>query len=168
MPAEVFAGFASSLQRDYRGTLLRFLSLQVGGNNSTRAILKTLRAQIFEHGEPQPAALAAGLSILQLSDLRTELVDIPAPALIVHGSHDRLTPPAAGEYLATQLPHARLWRVPGAAHAPFLSHASAFAQLFAQVGSASLLDIPMNCLVDEPASLALAGHPIQQGYGALG
>lgn len=132
MPADVFTGFARSLERDYRGTLLRFLSLQVGGNDSTRALLKALRAQIFDHGEPQPAGLSAGLSILRLSDLRAELVNITVPALIVHGSHDRLTPPAAGEFLATQLPHARLWRVPGAAHAPFLSHASDFAQAISQ------------------------------------
>ena len=128
VPAEVFSGFASSLVRDYRGTLLRFLSLQVGANEVTRLILKNLRTQIFQHGEPQPAALTAGLSILQLSDLRSSLAEIETPTLIVHGSHDRLAPPAAGEYLAAQLARARLWRIDGAGHAPFLSHAAAFAE----------------------------------------
>ena len=126
--AQVFAGFARSLVRDYRGTLLRFLSLQIGGDDATRALLKTLRTQIFEHGEPQAAALAAGLSILQQSDLRASLPQIQAPALIVHGSHDRLAMPTAGEYLAAHLPHARLWCIAGAGHAPFLSHAAAFAE----------------------------------------
>lgn len=126
--AQVFSGFASSLERDYRGTLLRFLSLQVGGNESTRTLLKTMRSQIFQHGEPQPAALAAGLSILQHSDLRPSLAQIQTPALIVHGSHDRLAPPAAAEYLAAQLAHARLWRIEGAGHAPFLSHAAIFSE----------------------------------------
>jgi len=127
MPTEVFADFARSLTQDYRATLLRFLSLQAGGNESARALLKQLRAEMFAHGEPQPEALAAGLAILEQTDLRARLAEIQMPALVVHGSHDRLAPPAAGEYLAAQLPNARLLRVEGAGHAPFLSHVALFA-----------------------------------------
>lgn len=126
--AEVFAGFARSLERDYRATLLRFLSLQIGGDETTRMLLKTLRGQIFEHGEPRAAALAAGLSILQQSDLRAALGQIQIPAVIVHGSHDRLAMPAAGEYLAAHLARANIIRIAGAGHAPFLSHAAAFTE----------------------------------------
>lgn len=126
--AEVFAGFARSLARDYRATLLRFLSLQIGGNDNTRTLLKTLRTQIFEYGEPQAQSLAAGLTILQQTDLRASLAQIHKPALIVHGSHDRLAMPAAGEYLAAHLKGARLWRIAGAGHTPFLSHAVAFTE----------------------------------------
>lgn len=126
--AEVFAGFARSLARDYRATLLRFLSLQIGGDDSTRMLLKTLRRQIFEHGEPRAQALAAGLTILQQTDLRASLAQIHKPALIVHGSHDRLAMPAAGEYLAAHLEGARLRRIVGAGHTPFLSHAAVFAE----------------------------------------
>ncbi len=127
MTAETFAGFADSLTQDYRATLLRFLSLQVGGNDAARALLKPLRAEMFAHGEPQPAALAAGLAILEHTDLRAQLASIQIPALVVHGSHDRLAPPAAGEYLAAQLPQARLWQVESAGHAPFLSRPAQFA-----------------------------------------
>lgn len=138
MPAEVFAGFASSLTQDYRATLLRFLSLQVGGNELARALLKQLRADMFAHGEPQAAALAAGLAILEHADLRAGLADIAIPALVVHGSHDRLAPPAAGEYLAAQLPQARLLRVEGAGHAPFLSHAMQFVDAVRAAASGAL------------------------------
>jgi pimeloyl-[acyl-carrier protein] methyl ester esterase len=127
MPAEVFAGFARSLTRDYRATLLRFLSLQVGGNESAHALLKQLRGEMFAHGEPQPEALAAGLAILEQTDLRARLPEIHVPTLVVHGSHDRLAPSAAGEYLGMQLPEARLLRIEGAGHAPFLSHAALLA-----------------------------------------
>lgn len=127
MTAETFASFAGSLAQDYRTTLLRFLSLQVGGNDATRALLKPLRAEMFAHGEPQPEALAAGLAILEQTDLRAGLADVRVPTLVVHGSHDRLAPPAAGEYLAAQLPRARLLRMEGAGHAPFLSHPTQFA-----------------------------------------
>lgn len=126
--AEVFVGFARSLERDYRATLLRFLSLQIGGDDATRALLKALRAQIFQYGVPRAAALSAGLSILQESDLRASLTQIQIPAMIVHGSHDRLAMPAASEYLAAHLARAQLIRIAGAGHAPFLSHAAVFTQ----------------------------------------
>ncbi len=129
MPAEVFAGFARSLTHDYRATLLRFLSLHAGGNEDGRALLKQLRAKIFtSHGDPQPAALAAGLAILEQTDLRARLADIRVPTLVIHGSHDRLASPAAAEYLAAHLSQARLLRIEGAGHAPFLSHAARFVQ----------------------------------------
>jgi pimeloyl-[acyl-carrier protein] methyl ester esterase len=127
MPAEVFAGFARSVIQDYRTTLVRFLSLQVGGNESARTLLKHLRAEMFAHGEPQPEALAAGLAILEQTDLRARLPEIHVPTLVVHGSHDRLAAPAAGAYLAAHLLQARLLRVEGAGHAPFLSHAALLA-----------------------------------------
>jgi pimeloyl-[acyl-carrier protein] methyl ester esterase len=127
MPTEVFADFARSLARDYRTTLLRFLSLQIGSSESARAALKQLRSDMFAHGEPQPEALAAGLVILEQTDLRARLAEIQVSALVVHGSHDRLALPAAGAYLAAQLPQARLLCLEGAGHAPFLSHATLLA-----------------------------------------
>ncbi len=138
MPAGTFADFASSLRRDYRATLLRFLSLQVGDKESARSQLKQLRADMFAHGEPQPAALAAGLAVLEQTDLRAQLADIQVPALVVHGSHDRLAPPAAGEFLAARLPQARLLRLDGAGHAPFLSHAELFAAAVREAASGGL------------------------------
>jgi pimeloyl-[acyl-carrier protein] methyl ester esterase len=127
MPVDVFADFARSLTQDYRATLLRFLSLQAGGSESARALLKQLRTDMFAHGEPQPAALEAGLAILEHTDLRARLAEIQVPALVVHGSHDRLAPPAAGAYLAAQLSQAHWLRIEGAGHAPFLSHAALLA-----------------------------------------
>lgn len=135
MPAEVFADFACSLTQDFRATLLRFLSLQVGNNETARALLKQLRAEMYAHGEPLPEALAAGLAILEQTDLRARLAEIRVPALVMHGSHDRLAPPAAGEYLAAQLPQARLLRLEGAGHAPFLSHVDSFADAVCSVAS---------------------------------
>jgi len=127
MSVEVFSGFSQGLTRDYRATLLRFLSLQAGSNESARALLKSLRAEMFIHGDPQPEALVAGLAILEQTDLRARLAKIRVPALVAHGSHDRLAPPAAGEYLAAHLPQAQLLQLEGAGHAPFLSHAEIFA-----------------------------------------
>ena len=129
MPADVFSEFAHNLGHDYRATLLRFLSLHIGRNEDGRALLKQLRAKVFTpRGEPQPAALAAGLAILEQADLRGRLAEIRVPTLVVHGNHDRLAAPAAAEFLAAHLPRARLLRIEGAGHAPFLSHPVQFAR----------------------------------------
>jgi len=125
MAREVFAEFGASLARDYRATLLRFLSLQVGNDDEGRALIRRLRGEMFVHGEPSPAALAAGLAILEHTDLRDSLPAIHLPTLVVHGSRDRLAPSGAGEALAAGIHGARHVLIDGAGHAPFLSRPAA-------------------------------------------
>lgn len=128
MTAAVFAGFAAGLGSDYRATLTRFLALQVNGDDAGRELLRRLRGQMFAHGEPQPAALAAGLGVLEHTDLRARLSDIRVPTLVLHGRNDRLAMPAAGEYLAARIPGAKGVTFTGAGHAPFLSQPRQFEQ----------------------------------------
>lgn len=118
--------FAQDLEQDYSAALARFLSLQFGDSERERDVLRRLRADLLHHGGPEVAALRAGLRILEETDLRAALPAIRAPALVVHGGRDRLVPPQAAEFLAAQLPRARLAVVAGAGHAPFLSHPEAF------------------------------------------
>jgi pimeloyl-ACP methyl ester carboxylesterase len=47
------------------------------------------------------------------------LPDIGAPTLVLHGSHDLLTPTANAHLLADRIPHARLHLIPEARHAYF-------------------------------------------------
>ncbi len=129
MSAAVFAEFAAGLEQDYRATLTRFLALQVNGDDAGRELLRRLRGQIFAHGEPQPAALAAGLGVLEHSDLRAQLSAIQVPTLVLYGRNDRLAMPAAGDYLAAQIPGARGISFAGAGHAPFLSQPRQFEQV---------------------------------------
>lgn len=125
MPPATLAQFARDLESDYRGTLMRFLSLQMGESEAAQAAVRELRALLLEQGEPDPAALQVGLQWLANTDLRADLPAITVPALVLHGSHDRLAPPAAAQFLAERLPAARLVLIPSAGHAPFLSHADA-------------------------------------------
>lgn len=127
MPCATLAAFAADLERDWRATLDRFLVLNVGGEAQARAVLRALRTQLFEHGEPDAAALRTGLMILTDTDLRAWLPGITAPALIVQGARDRLAHPEAARFLARMLPDATLTLWPDAAHAPFLSAPDAFA-----------------------------------------
>ncbi|MEO8752462.1 MAG: pimeloyl-ACP methyl ester esterase BioH [Casimicrobiaceae bacterium] len=120
------ARFGDELAAAYRLTLQRFLSLQVQGSDEGRATLASLRAQLFARGEPSRATLAAALAVLAAIDLRDDAHAIAVPALIVTGERDALTPTAAGAWLARAMPNARHVDIPGAAHAPFLSHRRAF------------------------------------------
>jgi len=126
MAEEVLAGFAAMLQQDYAPTLQRFLALQVRGSERERELLAALRNALLIRGEPDRDALLAGLEILRDCDLRDALPAIGQPVLAVCGGRDTLTPPQASQYLAARLPNARLARIEGAAHAPFLSHPDEF------------------------------------------
>lgn len=125
MPARVFERFACDLERDYHGTLQRFLTLQLGGGPSSRPTLRRLREAVFAHGTPHPQALGAGLRLLADTDLRPALPQMHVSTLVVHGARDTLAPLAAGRRLAEALPDARLIEVSEGGHAPFLSHADA-------------------------------------------
>lgn len=124
----VLEGFAASLVADYRKTVLDFLTLQMRGDAHGAGALRTLRAQVFEHGAPAPEALESGLAVLAETDLRAELGAVQSPALVLSGDRDRLTPAEAGRRLAGDLPHARFHAFHRCGHAPFLTHADDFAE----------------------------------------
>jgi pimeloyl-[acyl-carrier protein] methyl ester esterase len=125
MPLAVLEQFALNLEQDYAATLDRFLSLQMAAGED-RGVLRRLREELFRHGEPPTAALHEGLRLLKEEDRRAALPGIAVPTLVVHGERDRLAPVGAARFLAAQLPNAQLELVPGAGHAPFLSHTSHF------------------------------------------
>ena len=126
MHADILAAFAAALRQDYAATLRRFLALQVRGSEQEREQLATLRSSLQSRGEPDMAALEAGLGILRNADLRMELAKIGTPVLVIGGVRDTLTPMQASEYMAAHLPAAQLATIAGAAHAPFLSHRAEF------------------------------------------
>ena len=119
--AGLFEELARTLAEDCRATLQRFLALQAQEDVDSRAVLRRLRQTISRRGEPAVAALAAGLQILEKTDLRDSLPQITQPALIMHGERDAIVPLAAGAYLQRKLPRAVLEVCAGAAHAPFVA-----------------------------------------------
>ncbi len=119
--ATVLQDFAGALAQDYAGTLKRFLLLQAQGDEHAKQVALQLRQSLFARGEPDFRVLRQGLEILLNADLRDRLATVEQPTLVLHGERDMLTPLAAGEYLSRSLPRARLVRLRGAAHAPFVS-----------------------------------------------
>jgi pimeloyl-[acyl-carrier protein] methyl ester esterase len=118
--------FGDELAASYRLTLKRFVALQVQGSEHARAVLGQLRTELFARGEPSRVALRDALDLLGSTDLRPDVGTIRQSAVIISGGRDTLTPPGAGEWLARTLRHASFRLIPGAAHAPFLSHPEAF------------------------------------------
>ena len=119
--AAVLDDFACGLAHDYRATLQRFLALQARSDAHPRIVLRRLREHLLARGEPDVAALGAGLRLLKESELRDRLERIAQPALILHGERDTLVPLAAGAYLQRVLPHAVIEVFAGTAHALFIA-----------------------------------------------
>lgn len=112
--------------------LNRFLALEVHGAEHAAADLRLLKAEAFRHGLPDPTAMDRGLQLLINSDLRPKLAGLNLPVTLIGGRRDKLVPFTALEATAAALPNAELVRIPGAAHAPFLTNPQAVAEAIKQ------------------------------------
>ena len=99
-------------------------------SDQARDALVSLRAELFARGDPPARAISDSLEMLAATDLRSEIGAIAQPALVIGGDRDTMAPIAAVRWLASALPHATLAVIPGAAHAPFLSHPEAVVAAF--------------------------------------
>ncbi len=125
------AGFIDSFGRDPKATLNRFVALQALGDSDRREVAARLNEALANTDEGATDGLAAGLHLLANIDLRAAVSQIRQPVRLLHGARDALMPLAAAEWLAAQLPDARLTRFDGCGHAPFLSRPAECAELIA-------------------------------------
>ncbi len=114
--------FGAQLAHHAGQTIDDFIELQLRGSADATAVRATLKDSLRRHGSAAPAALAAGLEMLEHNDLRALARRIEVPALVIAGQYDRVTPPAAGQALSQLLPQGQLLTIRRAGHAPFLSH----------------------------------------------
>lgn len=128
MHEDIFTGFADELEKDFSGTIRRFLSLQVRGSESGRKVLKTLRQKILAQPPANIAALRAGLSVLKTADLSSQLEQLAMPVSWVLGERDTLISAALVEQLKLLSPQSEITLYEHAAHAPFLSHLERFSE----------------------------------------
>ena len=128
-PRAVLREFGSRLADDRSGTLARFLGAQVKGDARGRRVIASLERSI--QGNAPASVLAAGLDVLLAADVRGTVHRVTQPALVLHGAHDRIVPPAAGRRLAQALPDARFELMRSCAHAPFLSQPAHVARALA-------------------------------------
>jgi len=104
---------------------LRFLLLQVADAPDYKALLKQLKAAVFEHDAPDRETLQGGLDILKHADLRPALSKLAVPVSAILGSRDTLVPVAIGQQMQRLLPSMELNIIDKAGHVPFLSHQQA-------------------------------------------
>lgn len=122
--------FDTVLKQDWQRTLQDFIALQLRGSRGAEESQQVIESALAAQGAPRREALLAGMALLESIDQRPIVPRIAQPALIVAGRNDRVTPPGAAQWLAQALPHARLFEVPRAGHAPMVSH---HAEVAAQV-----------------------------------
>jgi 3-oxoadipate enol-lactonase len=78
-----------------------------------------------------PAAYARAAEAVWLADQRREAAAVSCPALILYGSHDRITPAALSEELKELIPHAGLIEIAAAGHLPNLEQPAIFNRVLA-------------------------------------
>ena len=117
----------SDLETDYHATLERFLALEAMGSADPRAELRHLRELVFARGEPDPRVLREGIRILEDSDRRAALPDLIVPSTWIAGHRDRLVPPQAMAWSASQC-GGTYSAIAQAGHAPFFGHVQALVQ----------------------------------------
>lgn len=130
---QVLQTFSSDLDKDYAGTLLRFLSLQARNGEGLRTVMKYLRVGLFAKGRPSTEVLKAGLNVLLDTDLRGVAGDYKMPLTILHGERDMLVPVVAARWMGARVAGSRLELIPGCAHAPFLSHPEVFLRVAREI-----------------------------------
>lgn len=118
--------FAHDLIKDYRSTILRFLAIQALGSDKAKQAIRTLKEKVFINGEPHIKALEEGLLLLKKTSLLQNVKDIDKPVHIILGERDTLIPSSSGEATQNLINHCQLTIIPGAGHAPFISHQEEF------------------------------------------
>ncbi len=121
MAPEILRQFAQALAQSPEETIRRFLALQFHGVQGARTLQRCLQEALARRPAARPEALRVGLALLLESDLRESAPSCGSSWIL--GERDRLVPPALADALAPD--QVRL--VPGAGHAPFLSHPEAVA-----------------------------------------
>ncbi|MFC5741560.1 pimeloyl-ACP methyl ester esterase BioH [Dyella tabacisoli] len=121
---------ATDLESDYHATLERFFTLEAMGSPDPRSELRRLRALAFARGEPELRVLQEGIRLLENTDRRAALPDLTVPSIWIAGARDRLVPPQAMQWSATQC-GGHYGEIDHAGHAPFFGYADTVAQSFA-------------------------------------
>lgn len=92
----------------------------------------------------QPAQLSRCFAtFVQRDDLTGRLAPVQQPSLVIHGGRDVCVDTSRAQALARELPHAQWLQIPGAGHAPHLTHPAeveaAMSRFLAHVGEPAQL-----------------------------
>lgn len=122
----VFDAFGEELNRGWKSTVKRFLSLQMHGNDKARQLVRELMVGLESAGEPDVEALLFGLDLLKREDSRSLLANLDLPVKMILGGCDVLVPHSLAKEIVNINPRIQVESLATAAHAPFLSHTDQF------------------------------------------
>lgn len=119
LPVTQVRALHRNLERRFETTLGDFFALAFADGEVTAERLRAIRTfAVYLGGLPDRKTAAALLELLAVQDQRARLPVVSCPALVLHGSLDRVIPVGAGRALAAALPQGRLHELAGAGHAP--------------------------------------------------
>lgn len=128
MDQSVLSSFIDYLNKDFRGTLIKFLSIQTMGSPTQKQDIAQLKQTVFEIGMPSELALKSGLEILDRVNLLDTLTELTVPLLRIYGRLDSLVPVKSASQVADFSPNSRSITFKKSGHAPFLSETELFVQ----------------------------------------
>ncbi len=110
------------IQRHYEQSMSEFFRLMFDGEEiPPERYRDIIRFAVRDGSLPERDVCRTGLKILGTTDLRRQLIDLHLPVLVHYGLLDQITDPAAGHYIAEQIPSATEVAWEDVGHAPFLS-----------------------------------------------
>jgi pimeloyl-[acyl-carrier protein] methyl ester esterase len=124
-----FEQLSKDMHTSFESTVGDFMKLTLLSGERPKVKWTELKRRAFMHEAPNAKALQSGLNILAATDFRFHVERIYAPTLCISGSHDRLTPPQASEFMQQTIPNCDWENIEGAGHAPFMSHPDAFQEV---------------------------------------
>lgn len=128
MNQDVLESFIDFLKKDFRGTLIKFLSIQTMGSQTQKQDVANLKQTVFEIGMPSEVALKGGLEILNGVNLLSDLEKLSMPFLRLYGKLDTLVPLKSAKQVDEFSPNSQSVIFKKSGHAPFLSETNEFAQ----------------------------------------
>jgi len=113
------------IKRNLQKASGEFFSLMFSAGELQRGDLGRIAATLLAR-LPDLQIAAESLHELIHTDLRDVLPAIEVPALIIHGSDDKICLPGASRYMADRIPFAEMLPFEKVGHAPFISRAGQF------------------------------------------
>ena len=126
-PRPLLQEMRAALNRDPADTLKDFIEFQVTDSEHGKQTLLKLEQLVSTPFELEE--IVAGLDFLETMDLRAKLPTWPGRILFAAGEHDTICSPLMLKQSADLSPDSRYGLIPGAGHAPLLSHPQQLADL---------------------------------------
>lgn len=130
---QALADFSANLDKPSEKVIRRFIAIQALASKDAQRYRQQLHALLAGAPLADKQALRDGMALLTDTDIRNKLSKINCPCDFILGEHDTLAPQGIEREIGSLNPNINLRIIPGAGHAPFLSHRDEFTRLVDQI-----------------------------------